>query len=138
MLFTNKVYELESNAEQVDGVVSQINSQVTEAGLSKDEGFLLSGCVAELLNNIIEHAYEGKPGMPVRITINISHGWINVKSVDQGKPYPVGLRSRLSDEAAEDGRGIHIIDAWSETHRYMQTKEGNKHTLRRRVEASDD
>lgn len=47
-------------------------------------------CMAEALNNIVEHAYEGNEGHPIQADVKLTSSRYEVELVDEGKPMPGG------------------------------------------------
>ena len=47
-------------------------------------------CLAEALNNVVEHAYQGEGGHEIDIKIGLRQGAFEVSIVDQGRPMPDG------------------------------------------------
>lgn len=47
-------------------------------------------CLAEALNNIVEHAYEGVEGKPIFADVRFKDDSYEVMLIDEGKPMPGG------------------------------------------------
>lgn len=47
-------------------------------------------CLAEALNNIVEHAYDGADGRPIFARVQLRPSGYDVVLVDEGKPMPGG------------------------------------------------
>ena len=47
-------------------------------------------CIAEALNNIVEHAYDGTEGKPIYADVRFKPNSYEVMLIDEGKPLPGG------------------------------------------------
>lgn len=47
-------------------------------------------CIAEALNNIVEHAYEGAEGRPIYADVRFTPQSYEIMLIDEGKPMPGG------------------------------------------------
>lgn len=56
-----------------------------------DAAEMLRLCLAEALNNIVEHAYDGAEGKPIYANVALSRGAYEVTLIDEGKPMPGGM-----------------------------------------------
>ncbi len=86
----------------------------TNADFSDDavEAFKLA--VDEACTNIIKHAYEGKSGHKVEITIIVDPSCFTVRICDDGKPFDASTYSEpqlrlLTKQRRSGGLGVHII-----------------------------
>lgn len=70
--------------------------------------------VAEVLNNIVEHAYASAPG-PIRLWVALEPGQLCFRIEDEGRPMPdrqlPGGILPAPDDLAEGGFGWHLIRA---------------------------
>ena len=57
-------------------------------GTSSESVDLLRLCVAEALNNVVEHAYSGQDGKPIFAEVSISNDKYQVLIIDEGRPMP--------------------------------------------------
>ena len=64
--------ELTSSATQVRKALETVQEYVREAFPEEGIEDTTQIVVAEVLNNVVEHAYEGKQGFPITLTI-VSH-----------------------------------------------------------------
>ena len=75
--------------------VATLAEQVSEACSGRDGQYseatdMLRLCLAEALNNIVEHAYSGAEGKPIFADVQLSEGSYEVRLIDEGKPMPGG------------------------------------------------
>lgn len=74
-------------------------------------------CLAEALNNVVEHAYQGEAGHEIDVTIGLRQGAFEVRIVDGGRPLPDGtipagvidFDGIVFDELPEGGFGWMLI-----------------------------
>ena len=71
-------------AERVSQACNGRNNQFSEAT------DMLRLCLAEALNNIVEHAYGGAEGKPIFADVILKDGSYEVMLIDEGKPMPGG------------------------------------------------
>ncbi|PTE16352.1 ATP-binding protein [Pseudogemmobacter blasticus] len=95
--------------------------------------------LAEVLNNIAEHAYAGRPG-PIRLWVAREPGRLCLRVEDEGRPMP-GHRlppDRLPapGELAEGGFGWHLIRALASDLRYDRCGSLNRLCFHLRTEQS--
>ena len=74
-------------------------------------------CLAEALNNVVEHAYQGEGGHEIDVTIGLRKGAFEVIIIDDGRPMPDGaipdgaidFDAMEFDELPEGGFGWMLI-----------------------------
>ena len=67
-----------------------VDSTLTQAGLSAEDRENAEIVLAEVLNNITEHAYRGSSG-PVELCMMLTTGALDCTLRDRGKPMPGGV-----------------------------------------------
>lgn len=104
--------------------------------LPDDERGTAEIVLAEVLNNVVEHAYASASGK-IEVTILISPGALTCTIVDSGKPIPGetlptgGLCGAVGNgELPEGGFGWHLIRALSRDLAYARVEDRNRLTLR--------
>ena len=93
--------------------------------------------LAEILNNISEHAYADRPSGPVDLRISVSGGLLRVEIVDQGMPMPEsGLPDRAeaalpadTADLPEGGFGWFLIDQLTDSLQYRRDTGRNRLTI---------
>lgn len=64
----------------------------------------------ELCTNAIKHAYAGRPGEPIHLSVTSVPAGVVVEIEDFGRPFdPARYREPDLDELAESGLGIHLV-----------------------------
>ena len=87
--------------------------------------------LAEVLNNVVEHAYADGTG-PVEISVSILPDGLRCQVMDHGRPLPEGMLPPLATPAAapdslpEGGFGWHIIRCLTSDLSYHRDGESNR------------
>ena len=80
------------------------------AGLGSQEVDQLRLAVDEACTNIIRHAYEGRPGLPIIATLSLHPDRLEVRLRDFGrKVSPESIRPKELDPSRPGGLGLHLI-----------------------------
>lgn len=105
-------------------------------GLSADERGTMEIVLAEVLNNIVEHAYSEKPG-EIEVALKLSFDSLAVTVVDHGLPMPGGdaPSGKLKpigdfDDLPEGGFGWHLIRSLSRELVYQRENGTNRLSFR--------
>lgn len=61
-----------------------------QSGVDSETADAMRLCLAEALNNIVEHAYDGAHGKPIFADVKFSTERLEVLLIDEGKPMPEG------------------------------------------------
>lgn len=105
-------FQIESEQAAVRKVLCQALSAEPLAGLSDDDRGTAEIVLAEVLNNVVEHAYAAGTG-PILLTLQLGDGWLHCLVEDEGAAMPGGEppAGRAPDPAAlpEGGFGWHLI-----------------------------
>lgn len=91
-------------------------------------------CIAEVLNNIAEHAYRGRPPGPVKLKVIRRPGALLVEVSDQGAPLPLGLLAETTPcrldvslpDLPEGGFGWHLIHRQADRIRHFRNGRENR------------
>jgi serine/threonine-protein kinase RsbW len=99
------------------------------AGLSQHDRSTAEIVLAEVLNNVAEHAYALDAG-PIRLWLGWSEGRLTCRIEDEGLPMPGGAppQGRLPrpEELAEGGFGWHLIRSLAVDLAYERAKGMNR------------
>jgi len=100
-------FSISSSFENVADLAERVSTVCSgRIGHGADAADMLRLCLAEALNNIVEHAYEGAEGRPIYADVCLDSGSYQVTLIDEGKPMPGGKipEGELSfdDESLED------------------------------------
>ena len=114
-------------AEFIPAAVEQIYDFCCHAGFGSDECFRIQVLLAEVLNNIVEHALTELPGDPIQIVCRIDEHNLILTTIDFGKPFNVDAAQAMPHCHAESGRGWPIIFEWAD--KITQTRNENSNHL---------
>jgi anti-sigma regulatory factor (Ser/Thr protein kinase) len=101
-------------------------------GDSIDEEWLgkLELAVDEAAANVVLHAYEGKPGLPVEVAVTADADQVCVTLFHQGKPFdPDKVAPPTFDGSRESGFGLYLIRQAVDELVYLQDERG-RHGIR--------
>lgn len=122
---------LESNAEAVSSGLQDMFACNILAQLSEDSRGTVEILLAEVLNNVVEHAYSAYPGQ-IQVSIAPGEGFLFLRLVDQGLPMPGGdpPGGKLSaigefQNLPEGGFGWFLIRSLSRDLTYMRDGPNN-------------
>ncbi len=96
-------------------------------GFEKQSCFMVTVCIAEAINNIIEHG--GTVTCSIRCVFTIYNNYINVIILDSGKAY-TPPNSEIKDIKEENGRGWHILRSWTNSIQYQRKSRINRLSLK--------
>lgn len=85
-------FSISSSFENVAALAERVSTACSgRLTNSADAAEMLRLCLAEALNNIVEHAYDGAEGRPIYAHVNLSPKAYEVTLIDEGKPMPGGI-----------------------------------------------
>lgn len=79
-----------STAEAVSETLSQVSTALTRYARTPDPGDMWELALAEVLNNIVEHAYRGQADGEIHVDMDFGRSKLRVKTLDFGHPMPNG------------------------------------------------
>lgn len=74
----------------VPGILREVAALLRGRGCAREVVEDAMIVLAEVLNNVEEHAYSGRAGQPVRVELSLSCPVLNVVVRDRGAPLPEG------------------------------------------------
>lgn len=84
-------FSISSSFENVAVLAEEVSNHCkTRSKNHTDSIDTLRLCLAEALNNIVEHAYEGAEGKPIFADVRFKPDCYEVMLIDEGKPMPGG------------------------------------------------
>ena len=104
--------QLDSRPEEVNRLLEWLEPGLLNAGLDEMSAFSLRCAVVEIVNNSIEHAYNGEPGHPLQLRLIDSSDELSIEVRDQGPEFHPPEAGEASDPMALSGRGFEIVRAW--------------------------
>lgn len=136
-------FTIESTFQQVSDLAQEVESFCSARVPGTDTVDDLRLCVAEALNNIVEHAYEGDTGKPIYANVAVLDDRCEVILIDEGKPLPgykipetvVDFDPLALDDLPEGGFGWMLIREQMDDVAYERREGCNVLTLAKRFEA---
>lgn len=108
---------------------------LTRAGVDAEECSTLELILAEVLNNVVEHAYANDPG-PVDLCVSVQSAGVRCTILDRGRPMPQGAVPSPGlppieppDFLPEGGFGWHIVRCLTSELGYTREADHNRLTL---------
>lgn len=84
-------FSITSSFESVANLAEEVSLLCgNQPGMDTDAADMLRLCLAEALNNIVEHAYDGAEGRPIFADVQFQPDRLEVLLIDEGKPMPKG------------------------------------------------
>ena len=84
-------FSITSSFEEVAKLAEEVGTLCgSRSGVDSETADAMRLCLAEALNNIVEHAYDGANGKPIFADVKFSTDRLEVVLVDEGKPMPAG------------------------------------------------
>lgn len=121
--------------------LAEVCARLAAAGLDDDAIGTVELVLAEVLNNIAEHAY-GPEGGPVLLQVELAQDEVLCRLADRGRPMPMGQVPQQEfptiappDVLPEGGFGWHIVRCLVSEMDYRREPDGNRLVLRIPVEA---
>lgn len=125
-----------SGDQETRVVLAEVCARLAAAGLDEDSIGTVELVLAEVLNNIAEHAY-GVEGGPVALGLDLPGDAVVCEVVDHGRPMPLGAVPAqglpLIDpphHLPEGGFGWHIVRCLVSSLDYERSADGNRLHLR--------
>ena len=114
-------FQIQSEVTAVRDGLRRALSAEPLAGLSQDDRGTAEIVLAEVLNNVVEHAYAAGTG-PILLTLRLGDGWLHCLVEDEGVAMPGGEppAGHAPDPAdlPEGGFGWHLIRVLCQGLRY--------------------
>lgn len=84
-------FSISSSFENVADLAERVSLACSaQDGAHTDASDMLRLCLAEALNNIVEHAYCGAEGKPIYADVHLKRTGYEVLLIDEGRPMPDG------------------------------------------------
>jgi serine/threonine-protein kinase RsbW len=137
--------EMDSTPADVTATLSGVNDLLKAQGVAVPEDSSWELVVAEVLNNIVEHAYQDQPGGRILMKLSFSPDALRAEftdfglSIPNGTP-PDGVPANIDvsrDDLPEGGFGWFLIRSLAEDLSYRNDDAGNHLTLTVRLTTSD-
>jgi anti-sigma regulatory factor (Ser/Thr protein kinase) len=135
--------EIESRLDAVSLPGEVVYLLCIAAGFVPVEGSQVEVCVAEAINNAIEHAYQGDPAGRIELEVSLLPHELVVDVWDSGIPanaahmhadHSQALETHLDrlQDISEGGRGLAVIQEVMDSFEYTAGAEGNRFRMIKR------
>lgn len=117
-----------SDPESVGGALEHAMTVLAALDLSDDDQSSSELILAEVINNIVEHAYQDRPDGPIELILILKESYVHCALTDKGYPMPAGripaqkshdLNCAVAD-LPEGGFGWNIIRELGRDIKYRQ------------------
>jgi serine/threonine-protein kinase RsbW len=118
--------------EYLDEIRDLVANAARKGGFNEKEVYALQLAADEAASNIIEHAYEGKPGGSIQISCQVHGDTLTITMRDDGKTFdpsnvkPPNLKADLSERQI-GGLGVYLMRKLMDEIRYET--QGNSNIL---------
>jgi serine/threonine-protein kinase RsbW len=103
-------FSMTSEAEHLVRLRKWLRDELAGHGVPKQEQSSLLLAVGELCANSIQHAYEGRGGQPIQVSVRSSADSLVIEVEDFGKPFDAELYETPDLEAIpESGYGLFLV-----------------------------
>ena len=104
------------------------------AGLPAERIYALDLCIVEMVTNVVDHAYDERPGV-IRVDLELGPATAIVTIADDGPPFdplsqPAPAVLTSLDDATIGGYGIHMVRSTADDCRYERRDGQNVFTAR--------
>jgi anti-sigma regulatory factor (Ser/Thr protein kinase) len=126
--------ELSSDPRDVGRLLTYLESILAASCLDEMSAFHLRCAVVEVVNNCIQHAYQGETGQPIEISYRLHSNDVQITVSDRGAAFQAPANLSEIDLMSESGRGLQIINAWVSTLEFKRRDGWNVCTLKQRIQ----
>ena len=109
---------------------------LAQANIPEETAGLCELALQELLANLVDHAYEGRPGGQIDVRLACDRERVAIQTEDAGIPAEVDLNDihmPMPEELAEGGYGMAIIRLLMDEVRYEMVQGRNVWTLNKKL-----
>lgn len=129
--------QMDSTPDDVQTTLLEINALLQGKEIAPPADCNWELVVAEVLNNIVEHAYQDRAGGEILLKLRFGHDRLTVEFTDFGLPMPSGAPPKGApanldvsvENLPEGGFGWFLIRSLSENLRYCHDGRRNQLTL---------
>jgi len=132
---------IDSRLDHVELLGRAVRSLCTTVGVGVREAAQVELALVEAVNNVIRHAYHGRPGHVVEVTFTITHASLELEVLDDGEPMTRGRIAQLEFDPRdvpnlpEGGMGLLIMHSVMEQVTFSRHEERNRLVMSRRLAA---
>ena len=130
--------EIAATADGVRSGLARIVGLLHDAAVRPDVLTAVELAMAEVLNNIVEHAYADLPGGTIHVVLDTDPAELQITVIDDGREMPTGRLppgnpadpERPASEQAEGGYGMFMIRQLARKLRYRRLGSQNQISFR--------
>ncbi len=104
---------ISANVAEADQLIQYIEHLLCNDIIPRTYRFNISVCIAEAINNIVEHGHYTSPHRPIRCTLSINRPFLKVDLFDMARAYTPPVKPDF-DIRQENGRGWHLLQKLSD------------------------
>lgn len=125
-------FTIRSSATSTEEGSAWVRALAEEAGLSEERVYALDLCIVEMVSNIVDYSYRGRPG-EIRLELALGQGSAILTIVDEGPAFdplsvPAPVAPASLDDAAIGGYGIHLVRSSADACQYKRSDGRNVFT----------
>jgi sigma-B regulation protein RsbU (phosphoserine phosphatase) len=124
-------FTMTSEAAQLARLRQWLREALQGQGVERDEHPQILLAVGEIAANAIEHAYRGRPGQPIIVSLQVERDRLVVEVEDFGEPFDAASYSAPDLGALpEQGLGLHLVKSIADSLAFDVNRErGTRWTL---------
>lgn len=124
-------FVLTSEPQHLAGLREWLRGELTRHKVEQREQFGLQVAVGEICSNSIKHAYAGRGGKPIHVSVRGNDDRLVIEVRDFGKKFdPQSYRPPDLEAVVEGGIGLHLVRQFVDELSYDVTQEqGTRWTL---------
>lgn len=110
---------IDSRLDQIRLIRAALSGVLRHLGVVESDVFALELALTEIINNTLEHGYQGAQDKPVEVQVAITGSEVRIVVADNAPPFPEAQRHRLlgapqpiedpSEEWPMRGHGLQIV-----------------------------
>lgn len=125
-------FTVQSSATSTEEGSAWARALAEQAGLSEERTYALDLCIVEMVSNIVDYSYRGRPGA-IRLELAFGQGSAILTIVDEGPEFdplsvPAPVAPASLDDAAIGGYGIHLVRSSADGCEYKRSDGRNVFT----------
>jgi serine/threonine-protein kinase RsbW len=91
-------FEIQSRMDQIRLIRAALGGVLNHLDVSEADIHSLSLAVTEIINNSMEHGYQGAEDQQVQVRLHVRESAVELNILDNAPPFPEEERYRLTDE----------------------------------------
>ncbi len=127
---------IQADYENIRLPCERLRALLAQANIPEETAGLCELALQELLANLVDHAYEGRPGGQIDVRLACDRERVAIQTEDAGIPAEVDLNDihmPMPEELAEGGYGMAIIRLLMDEVRYEMVQGRNVWTLNKKL-----